>query len=102
MLIPFGMVMLRICLPDQRGFGLRMAGVGTVPSQLGTHRKKVLHLGPFNKAILKGKLANSTKGVLHNTHDGLVCLGRNNSLHYPCNLTELCMSLLTLGNAKWL
>ncbi len=39
MLIPFGMVMLRICLPVQSGFGLRMAGVGIEPSQLGTHRR---------------------------------------------------------------
>lgn len=39
MLIPWGIHMLRICLPVHKGFGLMITGVGTVPSQSGTQSK---------------------------------------------------------------
>ncbi len=39
MLIPRGMVKLRICFPDHKGFGFKIAGVGIEPSHSGSQSR---------------------------------------------------------------
>jgi hypothetical protein len=60
------------------GFGLPIAGIGTVPSHLGSQ-----------ECIVQGDLPNTAKGVLNNAHHRLVGFGRDNLARAPVSRTCL-------------
>ena len=55
---------------------------------------------PGNEDISLGHLTNSTERVLHNTHDGLVGLGRDDHTRHGRQVVDLGAGLQGLGQVQ--